>query len=200
MSKGDPLAEKISGKGEETAEKSIALMIRKSSEAGELISEGEILHRLAEQRLLNPPAADPAEEIRIILREAVEQYEDLHDLSAGDGSRHYYSSRFMTRAYALILLQKEGDPLHLIASVVRENSALYPRPVPLEIFTQPPFGLSRQEVLTDLDRMAAKEEYRDIIRTTTSASRVFLYSTLHLEPEHASLLAEWLDVGQFENP
>lgn len=200
MSKGDPLAEKISGKGEETAEKFIALMIRKSSEAGELISEGEILHRLAEQRLLNPPAADPAEEIRIILREAVEQYEDLHDLSAGDGSRHYYSSRFMTRAYALILLQKEGDPLHLIASVVRENSALYPRPVPLEIFTQPPFGLSRQEVLTDLDRMAAKEEYRDIIRTTTSASRVFLYSTLHLEPEHASLLAEWLDVGQFENP
>ncbi len=194
------MAEKISGKGEETAEKSIALMIRKSSEAGELISEGEILHRLAEQRLLNPPAADPAEEIRIILREAVEQYEDLHDLSAGDGSRHYYSSRFMTRAYALILLQKEGDPLHLIASVVRENSALYPRPVPLEIFTQPPFGLSRQEVLTDLDRMAAKEEYRDIIRTTTSASRVFLYSTLHLEPEHASLLAEWLDVGQFENP
>jgi hypothetical protein len=48
--------------------------------------------------------------------------------------------------------------------------------------------------------MAAEEEYRDILPTTTSASRIFLYSTLHLEPEYASMLAEWLDVGQFNNP
>jgi hypothetical protein len=27
-----------------------------------------------------------------------------------------------------------------------------------------------------------------------------LYSALHLEPEYASMLAEWLDVGQFNNP
>jgi hypothetical protein len=36
--------------------------------------------------------------------------------------------------------------------------------------------------------------------TMTSASSVFLYSTLYLEPAHASMLAEWLDVGQFDNP
>jgi len=29
---------------------------------------------------------------------------------------------------------------------------------------------------------------------------VFLYSTRHLETDHAAMLAEWLDVGQFENP
>jgi len=106
----------------------------------------------------------------------------------------------MTETYAMILLQKQGDPLRLIAETVRENSAVYPRPVPLDIFTQPPFDLTRQEVLNDLERMAAEDEYRDIVPTTTSASRVFLYSTLHLEPEYASMLAEWLDVGQFNNP
>ncbi|MGE5254542.1 MAG: hypothetical protein ACM3N7_11300 [Planctomycetaceae bacterium] len=175
-------------------------MIRKSSEAGQLISEAEILRRLAELGFLKPPAAHPAEELQGILREVFGRNEDLHLLSAGDESRHYYSSRFMTRAYALVLLQKRGDPLHLIASVVRENSALYPRPVPLDLFTQPPFGLSRQEILTDLERMAAGDEYRDIMPATTSTSRVYLYSTLHLEHGHASMLAEWLDVGQFENP
>jgi hypothetical protein len=29
---------------------------------------------------------------------------------------------------------------------------------------------------------------------------VFLYSTRHLDPDHASMLAEWLDVGQYRNP
>jgi hypothetical protein len=192
--------EKNMEKEAEAAERSIALMIRKSSEAGQLISEAEILRRVAEECILTPSETDPAEEVGSILRKVVGRSEDLHELSAGDGSRHYYSSQFMTKAYAWILLQKQGDPLRLIASIVRENSALYPRPVPLDIFTQPPFGLSRQEVLNDLDRMAAEEEYRDILPTTTSASRVFLYSTLHLGPEHASMLAEWLDVGQFENP
>jgi len=187
-------------KEKEAAAITIAGYIRKSSEAGQLISEPEILRRLAEKCILAPSGTDPAQEVGDLLREAVEENEDLHELSARDGSRHYYSSQFMTLAYALILLQKQGDPLHLIASIVRENSALYPRPVPLDIFTQPPFALSRQEVLNGLDRMGAEEEYRDILSTTTSASRIYLYSTLHLEPEHASMLAEWLDVGQFENP
>jgi len=200
MIRTDNLAAERMRKEKEAAAIAIAGYIRKSSEEGRLIFEAEVLRLAAEQCLLNPPAADPAEEVRSILREVVGRNKDLHDLSAQDGSRYYYSSQFMTQAYALILLQKQGDPLRLIASIVRENSALYPRPIPLDIFTQPPFGLSRQEVLNVLDRMAAGEEYRDIMPTTTSTPRVFLYSTLHLEPEHASMLAEWLDVGQFENP
>ena len=188
------------GKEGEAAARAIAAMIRQSSEASQLIAESEILRRMADQHLLISQAADPAEEVGDILKKVVDGSEDLHELAAQDGSRRYYSSHFMTETYAMILLQKLGDPLRLIAETVRENSAVYPRPVPLDIFTQPPFDLTRQEVLNDLERMAAKEEYRDIVPTTTSASRVFLYSTLHLEPEYASMLAEWLDVGQFNNP
>jgi len=178
----------------------ILALIRQSSEAGQLLPESEILRRLADRRLFPPPAGDPAEETGKILQEAVEGAEDTHVLAAPDGSRFYYSSRFMTGAYARILLQKKGDRLRLIAAVVRENSALYPRPVSLELFTRPPFELTPQEVLNDLKRMENEEAYGDIASTTTSASRLFLYSTLHLEPDHASMLAEWLDVGQFDNP
>jgi len=192
------LATNIVKEGEDAA-RAIAAMIRQESEAGQLISESEIFRRMADQRLLALPAADPAEEVRNILRKCVEESADLYELAVEDGSRRYYSSHFMTETYARILLQKQGDPRRLIAETVRKNSAVYPRPVPLDIFTQPPFDLARQEVLNNLERMAADEQYRDILPTTTSAYSVFLYSTLHLEPD-ASMLAEWFDVGRFNNP
>jgi len=184
----------------ETAAQALAAMIRQSSKGGQLISESEIFRRVADQHLLPPPAAGQAGEVGTILKKLVEESEDVNELTAQDGARSYYSSNFMTEAYARILLQKQGDHLRLIAETVRDNSALYPRPVPLDIFTQPPFELTQQEILNDLERMEGKEEYRDIVPTRTSTSRVFLYSTLHLEPDHASMLAEWLDVGQSNNP
>jgi hypothetical protein len=190
---------KMAKEGEATGQ-AIAAMIRQNSEAGQLISGSEILRRVADQYLFTSHAADPAEEVGNILKKVVDGSEDLHELTAQDGSRRYYSSQFMTQAYAMILLQKQGDQLRLIAEIVRQNSAVYPRPVPLHMFTQPPFDLTRQEVLNDIERMAAEEEYRDIMQTTTSVSGVFLYSTLHLDSEYASMLAEWLDVDQFNNP
>jgi hypothetical protein len=174
----------------------IVSMIRQESEAGRLISGSEILQRLADQR--RPPLQE--EEFASLLKKVLGANEDLHELAVGNGPRHFYSSLFMTGAYAMILLQKRGDPLRLIAQTVRQNSSDYTRPVPLDLFTLPPFDLKHQEVLSDLERMEAMEEYSDIAMTMTSASSVFLYSTLYLEPGHASMLAEWIDVGQFDNP
>ena len=178
----------------------IADMIRQCSEAGQLLSESQILGRVAGQVSLTWPLADPAEKIGNVVKDVVGKYEDVRLLTAQDGTRRYYSSQFMTQAYAEILLQKGSSHLRLIAEIVRQNSELYPRPVPMDLFTLPPFDLTGQEVRNAVERMAAGEEYRDIVPTTTSASRVFLYSTLHLEPDHASMLAEWLDVGQLNNP
>jgi len=188
------------GKEGDSAAGAVAAMIRQSSKGGQLITEAEILGRLADQHLSSSPAEAQAGEAGTILKKLVEETGDLKELAGQDGARSYYSSDFMTEAYARILLQKKGDRLRLIAETVRENSALYPRPVPLDLFTKPPFELTQQEVLNDLERMGSKEEYRDIVFTMTSTSRVFLYSTLHLEPDHASMLAEWLDVGQSNNP
>jgi hypothetical protein len=188
------------GKEREAAEQTVAAMIRQSSEAGQLMAETEILRRVADQQRIPSPAMDAAEDAGRIFREGLDRNEDLHELITQDGARHYYSSRFMTEAYATILLRKQGDRLRLIAETVRENSAAYPRPVPLDMFTGPPFDRTPQEIQEDLERMAAKEEYRDIAPTITSTSRVFLYSTIHLEADHAAMLAEWIDVGQLENP
>ena len=174
----------------------IAAMIRQESEAGRLISGAGIFHRLADQ----DRCPLQAEGLGSLLKIVLDANEDLHEIPAVDGSRYCYSSLCMTGAYAAILLQKQGDPLRLIVETVRQNSADYTRPVPLDIFTQSPFDLTQQEVLNDLERLEAMEEFCDIARTTTSASSVFLYSTLYLEPGHASMLAEWLDVGQFDNP
>jgi hypothetical protein len=182
------------------APQTIAALIRKASEAGQLISEPEILREAAGRNLIPSTSPDAAEEARGLLRKALAENEDLHELTAPDGSRDYYSSEFMTEAYARILSLKRGGPRQLIAEIVRQNSAFYPRPVPLDTFTHPPFNLTSADVQKELEEMRAEEGYRDIASTTTSSPRVFLYSTLHLEPDHAAMLAEWFDVGQFENP
>ncbi len=188
------------GRREEDAEVAIAGMIRQTSEAGQLLSESEILLRVLKGHLLLPSAADPEKEVGKILHTLVEGYDDLHPLIAPDGSRSYYSAFFMTETYARILLHKEGSRVRLIAEIVRDNSRLYPRPVPLDMFTHPPFKFTQEELLNDLERMKREAEYADVGSVTTSTSRIFIYSTLHLEPDHASMLAEWFDVGQFNNP
>ena len=83
---------------------------------------------------------------------------------------------------------------------MRENSAIYPRPVPVETFRQPPFEMTEEEIRTCLARMAGQEDLGDIWQTTTSAGTLFLYSRLHLEPEHAAMLAERLDMGPLLDP
>jgi hypothetical protein len=176
----------------------LAAMIRHCSKSGRLISEFELRRQFIEQH--QPPFTDQDTDILSTLAKTLQQYGDLHELPSDDGARYYYSSQDMTQAYALMLLRKLGDPARLIAEVIRQSSASYPRPVPLDMFTHPPFDLTREQVVDCLERMTVEEEYRDISSTTTSASTIFLSSTLHLEPEYASMLAEWFDVGQLENP
>src|SRR5512136_3082799 len=121
----------------EEAVHAVVRIIRQSSEAGQLISESEIFHRLIDQHLLALRAADPEKEAGSILREAVEGSQDLQELHNQEGSKHYYSSLSMTESYARILHQKQLDHLQLIAEIVRQDSAVHPRPVPLDMFTQP---------------------------------------------------------------
>ncbi len=173
----------------------IAAAIRKKSAAAELISEDEILSLLKDENPLLPAGEDVA----AILTRLIEENEDIQRLS-GAGSHFFYSSLHMTETYATILLNKLDGPLMLIAGTVRQNSHVYQRPVLLDIFTKPPFNLAHDQILDYLKTMAATENYNDIAATSTSASGIYLYSTAHLETEYAVMLAEWLDVGQSDNP
>jgi hypothetical protein len=65
---------------------------------------------------------------------------------------------------------------------------------------EPPFDLTQVEILECLRKMAEEGEFQDISQTTTSIGTTFLYSNQHLDSSYASMLAEWFDVGQANNP
>jgi len=185
----------------EAAYQLAAGMIRKKSEAGKLVFPEEILQALQEKNVLEPGRSAPSEEgLEAIVKETMKRNEDLKEIPGHDALPRYYSGRYMSDAYAGLLVRKEGDPLLLIAETVRENSKVYPRPICRETFKNEPFELTEEEISTCLQKMKEEDQYKDIAQTTTSEGTVFLYSTLHLEPDYASMLAEWVDVGQYKNP
>lgn len=134
-----------------------------------------------------------------LVGETAAEHPDIRETAFGEWVGHY-SERFMTAAYARLLAGRSADPLTLVVQTVRDQSQSYPRPVPVSFFTGPPFDFSPEELSACLDRIAARPDTADIARATTSAGNAFLYSTLHLQPDHAAALAEWIDIGQFENP
>lgn len=196
--------EKTEGRDEkenrDAASMVIAEVIRRSSEAGRFTPHSELFEKLIEQNLLTPGGDASGPAFETVIKKAREENQDIQAIPDREGTPRYYSSRLMSETYCGILLKKEGDPLLLIAESVRENSAVYPGPVSLEMFGNPPFDLTPAEIHSCLEQMAGRDEYRDIEKITTSAEGVFLYSKSYLEPGHAAMLAEWLDVGQFDHP
>ncbi len=177
-----------------------AEFIRANSRAGKLVTGKDILQDLLSRRPLKRDEDEAQGLCKAMIESALEENEDLTRLHMSETDDYFFSSRFMSEAYAKILVQKQSDPLLLIAETVRQNSAIYPRPVPLNAFEETPFDFTREEVQGYLSELIGHDEYLDIKEARTSIGTVFLYSTLHLEPGHASMLAEWVDVGQADNP
>jgi hypothetical protein len=184
----------------EQIRRAIAQTIREQSETAQLIPLEEIWTELVRAGLVTQDANDEMTDFKAILGEVVQENADLQEISTENGTAYYHSTRSLTETYAGILISKQEGSLRVIAQVVRDNSKIYPRPVPLDIFTMSPFDLTQEEILDCLARINEQEEYKDIARTTTSVGTVFLYSSRHLEPDYAFTLAEWLDVGQVNNP
>ncbi|MDH7501067.1 MAG: hypothetical protein QHH30_11875 [candidate division NC10 bacterium] len=130
----------------------------------------------------------------------MKEREDLEEIPGPDGLPRYFCSTYLTPAYAAMLIERQRDPLSLLVQTVREHSLLYPRPVPLHLFQNPPFAMSEEEIQRCLQEMKDLDSCQDIAQIITSIGSVFLYSTRHLDPDHASLLAEWLEVGQCNQP
>ena len=178
----------------------VADIIREKSKAAQLVSAEELLQGL------RPEPASTLEESRevtsaeALLPKAMAENEDLRAVSTKEGCAFYYSSIFMSETYARLLLCKQEGPIQLIADTVREDSDRYPRPTPLDVFKEPPFDLSQEEILSCLEEMSSRDEYQDISQVSTSIGHVFLYSSRYLDRDYALMLAEWIDVGQFENP
>ncbi len=186
----------------------IAEFIRKSSRAGELLTLSDLEAEFGGQPLLvsgqaTDPATDPAigpVQFSARIQEAISNHDDIKVIRDDSGGARYFSERFMTGAYARVMLLKGEGPLKMMAEVIREHSRRYPRPVPLSLFQCAPFSLSNDEIRCCLKEMMGKPPYRDIAHFTTSIGNPFAYSTDHLDPGYATMLAEWADAGQAENP
>jgi len=174
--------------------------VREKSREGKLTSRDELLLHLTDGNRLPAPAEEQATAFESSLQEAFGKNQDLQEMADPAGLIYFCSSQYMTEAYTDILIRKKGSPLDLMAGIIRENSAVYPRPIPLGTFKQPPFDMAEDDIRACLKQMANQEEYQDIRQTTTSVGTTYLFSSTHLEPDHASMLAEWLEVGQFQSP
>jgi len=178
----------------------ILRIIRDTSETGRLLGVDEILIDLKAQGILESEDIERKNHVETLLKQVLQENQDIREVSGRNGIPYYHSIKSLSETYAGILVWKSENPLWLIAEVVRRNCQLYPRPVSVDSFQAPPFGLTREEIAECLTTMGEQTQYQDIAQTITSVGTQFLYSTEHLDPDHALTLAEWLDVGQVNNP
>jgi len=196
--KKEPISEETE-KSFKTHEPEIIRLIQARSEAGRLVMAEEVYAELLRMGILGEDK-NTFVEFDAFLKMMVAQNEDLNEIKDGKGVPYYYSTRSMVETYAQLIVRRGQDPYVLMAEVVRENSQRYPRPVPVDLFGDSPFNLTREEISACLKELASLKEYQDIQQTTTSVGNVFLYSRQYLNPDYAAMLAEWLDVGQSNNP
>ncbi|MFH0825567.1 MAG: hypothetical protein V2B18_22660 [Pseudomonadota bacterium] len=178
----------------------VAEIIRDRSASGRLIPSAEILADLRVRGVLESDPADPPLDLDVIAARALDENDDLRRLDGREGISFYYSVQSLTESYAQILVWKSEHPLRLIAEVVRDNSIRYRRPFPADGFREPPFDLTREEIAACLIAPETDDEYGDIAQITSTHGTPFLYSTKHLDPDHACMLADRLDGGLAENP
>ncbi|MDP3177569.1 MAG: hypothetical protein Q8M76_06670, partial [Spirochaetaceae bacterium] len=87
-----------------------------------------------------------------------------------------------------------------VADTVRDESRIYPRPTDIRVFSEEPFSLRESAVMEIVGRLELHPEGADIRSCRASNRALYLYSSIHLDPNLAQSQAEWIEVGQKENP
>lgn len=144
-----------------------------------------------------------SDDLQTALEELAEddRYGDIRLVTSSTGADYLYSETYITRSYAGILIRAAAnDPCATIAATVRDESRIYPRPTPVELFREPIFNIEAGELDVHVARVLQREEYQDIKKIVASTGAVYLYSDLYLHPNQALAQVEWTEVGQDENP
>jgi hypothetical protein len=143
---------------------------------------------------------DPPE----LLFQGISEYQsEVGDVeSVREGEDYFlFSTRFMSRRYAeTAALVSTGETVRIISWTVRDESATYPRPTSVDVFTQHPYSLTPGDVQAAVAELTDSAAYPDISRVTASDGSVFLYSSDHMTRDQARSMAEWIAVGDAENP
>ncbi|MCX8012867.1 MAG: hypothetical protein N3A02_01080, partial [Rectinema sp.] len=76
----------------------------------------------------------------------------------------------------------------------------YPRPTDAREFLGAPFNFTERDLSNTLERLLQSAEYDDIRTCHASNGALYLYSSRYMGEAYAESLAEWIEVGQKENP
>ena len=121
-------------------------------------------------------------------------------LLMGASSYYLYDASAMTDAYARwAFLAAEDDPVTTFIECVREESAVYPRPMARTSLANEPFSMGAEAVEAAFAEARAQGRADDIERACASNGDVYFYSTRFLGSRRAEALAEWDAVERLRN-
>lgn len=129
-----------------------------------------------------------------------EEYRDIYTIK-GSEAIYLFSDKYITKNYAEMMVRvEEKDLMKLIVETVRHESKTYPRPTSVKLFSYNPFKLTKDQFNEVLTQLKTKEEYGDINEVRVSNGALYLYSDKYMLKAHADSLAEWIEIGQRQNP
>ncbi|ONI39437.1 hypothetical protein AN639_03865 [Candidatus Epulonipiscium fishelsonii] len=178
---------------------------RKKSQAEILmnyINEQNRLEKIVQHSFLmfNVPEGINKEDIVTLLNEK-DEYTELKNLSVIQMGKHvfYYNNKMFTERFATVqALIESKDILAAIATCVRHDCKVYPRPVQVSTLQKVPYRYTLDEILGAIARMRFEEEYADIDTVKASNGNICIYSKNHMNERYAQFLAEQLEVTWME--
>ena len=156
----------------------------------------------ASEGVLSAAAADAADVDVAEATEAVPRFPECQGIRLLMGAKSYYlyDSAAMTDSYARwAFLAAEDDPVATFVECVREESAVYPRPMARATLANDPFRLDAAAVEEAFVAAAAQGRAEDIERLEASNGDVYFFSTRFLTPVRAQALVEWDAVERKRN-
>lgn len=128
---------------------------------------------------------------------------DVSDVAIIYGKKgiYLYSKPLMSHSFAhALFLTTENDDLATFIDVVRNESKVYPRPVSIDAFMNPPYLWPREKTRKVFTQAGAEASFKDIHAVRASNNKEYYYSDLYLNEAQARSLAEWYEVEKPSNP
>lgn len=128
---------------------------------------------------------------------------DVSDIAIMPGKKgiYLYSVALLSHSFARALfLTSEDDEVATFVDVVRTESRVYPRPVSINSFANPPYLWPHDKTRRVFEEVRQAGSFEDIHETKTTKDEIFYYSTLYLSDAQGASLAQWYGVERGMNP
>ncbi|MEG1561282.1 MAG: hypothetical protein RR323_02640 [Raoultibacter sp.] len=113
----------------------------------------------------------------------------------GQHSYYLYSREYMTDNYAhWSYLAHEDNAVVSLVDCAREESRVYPRPMPAESLHNPPFNMDDAQIAATWKIIEESGDFPDMETVSASNDEVYYFSTTYMSRVYAQSLAEWASV------